>query len=76
MDVARNGQVVRFSWRYTNGLASDEFWYYFGDEKTYRVTKETFVQTKASPGAQVCLSVKVHRASGDDASDYTRKCTS
>lgn len=76
VDVARNGQVVRFSWRYTNGLASDEFWYYFGDEKTYRVTKETFVQTKASPGAQVCLSVKVHRASGDDASDYTRKCTS
>lgn len=75
IDAVRTGTGVRFSWTYTNALSTDEFWYTFDEQKKRLVTSDTAVEVKAAPTQKVCIAVKVHRRSGDDASDYTRKCT-
>ena len=64
----RDGTVVTFTWTYANPLPTDTFYYKLAEGGELRTVAEPWLKLRDQPkGKQVCIEVKVHRASGADA---------
>ena len=72
----RDGTEVTFTWTYANPLPSDEFYYLLEQGQRPNTVKEPWVKLTDRPrGQQVCIWVRVHRVSGQDASrSYEKGC--
>ena len=64
----RDGSTVTFRWTYANPLASDTFYYLLKEGERPRSVKEPWLRLTDRPRGEVCIWVRVHRASGHDAS--------
>ena len=73
---SRDGTTVTFTWTYTNPLPTDEFYYLLAQGEQPRTVKEPWVRLTGRPqGTEVCIWVRVHRASGQDAArTYEKGC--
>ncbi len=64
----RDGTAVTFTWTYANPLPTDEFYYLLALGDQARTVKEPWVKLTGQPlGTRVCIWVRVHRVSGQDA---------
>ena len=64
----RDGTVVTFTWTYANALPSDSFYYQLKPGDQTRTVAQPWLKLTGRPkGTQVCVWVRVHRASGADA---------
>ena len=72
----RAGAVVTFRWTYANPLPTDTFYYKLTENGQQRTVAEPWLTlTGQASGKQVCIWVKVHRASGADAArTHTKGC--
>ena len=64
----RDGSTVTFRWTYANPLASDTFYYLLKEGERPRSLREPWLRLTDRPRGEVCIWVRVHRASGHDAS--------
>lgn len=65
---SRDGTTVTFTWTYANPLPTDEFYYRLAQGERARTVKEPWVRLTGRPkGTQVCIWVRVHRVTGQDA---------
>ena len=72
----RDGSTVTFRWTYANPLPTDTFYYKLTENGQQRTVAEPWLTlTGQASGKQVCIWVKVHRASGADAArTHTKGC--
>jgi len=72
----RDGTEVTFRWTYANPLASDQFYYLLRLGERPRTLSEPWLKLTGQPeGRPVCIWVRVHRVSGQDASrTYEKGC--
>ncbi|MFT3861071.1 serine/threonine-protein kinase [Micropruina sp.] len=64
----RDGASVTFTWTYANALPSDTFYYRLSPNEQARTVAEPWLKLTGQPtDQQVCIWVRVHRASGADA---------
>ena len=72
----REGTVVTFRWSYANALPTDEFYYLLREGERPRVARNAMLRLTGQPkGKDVCLWVRVHRASGHDTPrTYAKGC--
>ena len=64
----RDGSTVTFRWTYANPLASDTFYYRLKEGERPRSLREPWLRLTGQGTGEVCIWVRVHRASGHDAS--------
>ena len=64
----RDGSTVTFWWTYANPLASDTFYYLLKEGERPRSLREPWLRLTGRGTGEVCIWVRVHRASGHDAS--------
>ena len=72
----RDGSTVTFRRTYANPLPTDTFYYKLTENGQQRTVAEPWLTlTGQASGKQVCIWVKVHRASGADAArTHTKGC--
>ena len=64
----RDGGTVTFRWTYANPLATDTFYYRLNVGEQPRSVAEPWLKLTGRGKGEVCIWVRVHRASGHDAS--------